>query len=133
MALRKWSKGDEMGNQGVLSRRTVRAMSIFVFLFMAITCGWGLEDDQGLNTVSGRIEDIDSLKSIITVRYPDPVSGNMEEIDILVPEETKIMNGTETISFLDMEQFDPVTVTYDGGGVAGFKAREILELNQATE
>ncbi len=132
MALRKWSKGDEMGNQGVLSRRTVWAMSIFVFLFMAITCGWALEDDQGLNTVSGRIEDIDSLKSIITVRYPDPVSGNMEEIDILVPEEAKIMNGAETISFLDIEQFDSVTVTYDGDGASGFKAREILELNQAT-
>jgi len=113
--------------------RRVRAMSVFVVIFWAITCGWASEDDPIQNTVTGRVEDIDSLKSMITVRYPDPISGVEQELDILVPDETKIMNGSETITFLDIEQFDSVTVTYEGDNVSGLKAKEILELNPADQ
>ncbi len=107
----------------------VLAVSIFVLFFMAVACGRASADDPVLKTVSGKVIDIDSVKSMITVRFDDPITGEASEIDIIVPEAAKIMNGAETESFLDMEQFDPVTVTYYDDGANGLKAKEILELN----
>ncbi|MDD5225908.1 MAG: hypothetical protein PHV97_01820 [Candidatus Omnitrophica bacterium] len=118
-----------MDKKGIRSKYLVRVTSVFIFFFLAVASGWALDDDPSQNTVTGRVEDIDSLKSMITVRYPDPDTGVEHEIDVFVPEETKIMNGSEEITFLDIEQFDPVTVTYSGDGVSGLKAKEILELN----
>ncbi len=114
-----------------LMARLALALSVFVLLSLAPACGWASGDDP--NTITGRVEDMDSLKSMITVSYADPVSGEKHELDILVPEETKIMNGSEGISFLDIEQFDPVTVTYVDDGAGNLKAKEILELNQANK
>jgi hypothetical protein len=105
-------------------------ISLFVLLCVTPANGWASDDDQTQNTVSGRIEDIDSLKSMITVRYADPVTGEMEEVDMKVPDETKIMNGSEAITFLDLEQFDSVEATYEGDGSGGFNAKKILQLNQ---
>lgn len=83
--------------------------------------------------MSGEIVDIDPLKSLITVSYPDPSTGEAEQIDVVVPEGTKIMNGSETINFLDIEQFDRVSVTYVGDSVKGFEAKEILDLNRGNQ
>jgi len=118
-----------MCNLGVLRGCRVRAVCLFVLFFMATGCAWASEDDLALQTVSGKVIDVDSVKSMITVRYVDPVSGVSNELDIAVPENAKIMNGTETESFLDIEQFDSVTVTYYDDGANGLKAKEILELN----
>ena len=113
--------------------RVVLAVSIFVLLFMAIACGKASADDPVLKTVSGKVAGVDSIKSMITVRYADPTSGEATEINITVPEEAHVMNGSETESFLDIEQFDPITVTYYDDGAGGFKAKEILELNPVNE
>lgn len=43
------------------------------------------------------------------------------------------MNGSERISFLDIERFDPVAVTYFDDGVSGLKAKKTLELNQGNQ
>ena len=120
-------------HQRILSVRLAWAMVFFIAFFVAVDFGRASDDDQGLNTVSGKVVEIDSLKSLITVSYPNPVSGGVEEIDIVVPEGTKIMNGSEPITFLDIEQFDPVSVTYSGDSVGGFKAREILDLNRGNQ
>ena len=122
-----------MGHKETLSVRRVCVMSTFILFSLTMICGWTWGDDQGPKTVSGRVVDMDPLTSIITVSYSDPVSGEGHEMDIMVPEETKIMNGPETITFLDIEQFDPVAVTYDGDSVNGFKAREILDLNRGNQ
>jgi len=122
-----------MDKKGIRSKYLVLAASVFILFFMAVASGWAMQDDPSLNTVTGRVEDIDSLKSLITVRYPDPDTGVEHEIDLFVSEETRIMNGSETITFLDIEQFDPVTVTYSGDDVSGLKAKEILELNRVDQ
>ena len=122
-----------MRHRGIPGMRIVLAVSVFVLFFMAVACGRASADDAVLKTVSGKVIEVDSVKSMITVRYVDPVSGVSNELDIVVPEEAKIKNGTETESFLDIEQFDSITVTYYDDGANGLKAKEILELNPVNE
>jgi len=98
---------------------------------MATTCAWAFDDGQNQKTVSGTVVDIDWTKSIITVRCSDSISGDADEINIIVPREAKIMNGASAISFSDIDQSDPVTVTYYDDGVSGLKAERISDLNQA--
>lgn len=100
---------------------------VFVFCFPVVS-GWAEGDEPG--TVTGKVEEIDSIKALITVSYAEPLSGELREMDLQVPDETKIMNGSEKITFLDIEQFDRVTVTYAGDGAGGFKALNILDLNR---
>jgi hypothetical protein len=111
--------------------RITRVIIIFVLFLMAVTYGWAFDDDQSQKTISGTVADIDWVKSIITVRYSDPFSGNMDEIDIIVPSEAKIMNGSEPKDLSDLEQSDPVTVTYYDAGVSGLKAKRVTDLNEA--
>jgi len=114
---------------GVLGRRVARAMIMFALFFMAITYAWALDDAQSQKTVSGTVEDIDWVKSIITVRYADLYSGNIDEINIVVPADAKIMNGTEPKCISDIEQSDSVTVIYYDDGVSGLKAKRITDFN----
>jgi hypothetical protein len=107
------------------------AIIIFVLLSMVVVCGWAADVDQKEKTISGRVADIDWVKSIITVHYSDPVSAEPDEINIAIPEEAEIMDGTSTISVSDINQSDQVTVTYYDDGVSGLKARKILDLNQS--
>ncbi|MCX5668927.1 MAG: hypothetical protein NTX89_02235 [Candidatus Omnitrophica bacterium] len=110
--------------------RIARAMSIFVLFFMTTVYVLAFNDDQSQKTISGSVVDIDWAKSIITVRYSDFLSGNTDEINIIVPEETEITNGTETKIFSDIEQSDSVTVTYYDDGVSGLKAKKVIDLNE---
>lgn len=119
-----------MNNKRVLSMRIARAMSIFVLFFMTTVYVLAFNDDQSQKTISGSVVDIDWAKSIITVRYSDFLSGNTDEINIIVPEETEITNGTETKIFSDIEQSDSVTVTYYDDGVSGLKAKKVIDLNE---
>jgi len=113
--------------------RITRVMSIFVLLFMAIVYAWADDNEQSQKTISGTVEDIDWVKSMITVRYTDPFSGNADELDIIVPSDAKIMNGTEIKYLSDLEQADPVTVTYYNDGVSGLKAKRITDLNSGNQ
>ena len=119
-----------MDNKRVLSMSLARVMSIFVLFFMVTVYAWAFDDGQSQKTISGTVVDIDWVKSIITVNYSDPITGNADEIDIIVPDEAKIMNGTETKLLSDIEQSDPVTVTYYDDGVSGLKAKRIADLNE---
>ena len=121
-------KGAEMLHGKGLRRRFVLGCCVLFVLCLLAVSGWA-EGDESV-TVTGKVEEIDSIKFLITVSYADILSGELREIDIRVLDNTKIMNGPEEITFLDIEQFDPVTVSYDGDGAGGFKAQEILDLNR---
>lgn len=118
-----------MGHQGVWGIHIIRVISIFVLLFVALGYGWAFDDDQAYKTISGTVSDVDWVKSIITVRFSHPFSGNIDEINIIVPGEAKIMNGAVTKSLSDIGQFDPITVTYYDDGLSGLKAVSITDLN----
>ena len=109
--------------------RIARVMSILVLLSITTVFAWAADDEQSQKTISGTIDDVDWVKSIITVRYFDPMSGNADEIDIIVPSDAKIMNGPEVKGLSDIEQSDPVTVTYYDDGVSGLKAKKVMDLN----
>jgi hypothetical protein len=106
-------------------------MSICVLFSFATVCGWAYEDDQEKKTISGIVVDMDWVKNMITVSYCDPLSGNSDELDIVVPNDTKITRGAEDISLGDIEQSDPVTVVYYDDGLSGLKAKRVTDLNLA--
>ncbi len=110
--------------------RITRAMSILVLLFITIVYAWADDNEQSQKTISGTVNDIDSVKSIITVRYSDLFSGNTDELNIIVSSNATIVNGAETKSFSDIEQGDLVTVTYYDDGVSGLKAKRVTDLNE---
>jgi hypothetical protein len=102
----------------------------FFMVFFTLTgSAWAFDADQGKKTVSGKVTEVDWVKSMITVSYIDD-AGAPDEIDIKVPSETRIMNGTEEESLSDIDQSDPVTVTYYDDGINGLKAISIYDLNQ---
>ena len=119
-----------MKNKIILSVRTIWVVSVVVLFSLTLVCGLGFSDEQQQKTVSGTVVDTDWVKSMITVQYSDPYSGNTDEIDIIVPSVAKIMNGTEEKTLSDMGQSDPVTVTYYDDGVSGLKAKRITDLNE---
>ena len=122
-----------MDNKRYLRMHIARIMSVFALFFMSTASGLAFDDNPGQKTISGIVTDIDWVKSIITVRYSDPFSGNADEVDIIVPSDTRIMNGTETEYLSDIEQSDAVTVTYYDDGVSGLKAKRIADLNQGNQ
>lgn len=101
-----------------------------MFSFAAV-CGWAYDDGGEKKTISGIVVDMDWVKNMITVRYSDPFSGNSDELNIVVSNDTKITRGTEDISLGDIEQSDPVTVVYYDDGPNGLKAKRITDLNLA--
>jgi len=106
-------------------------MVILVLLSMVTACGWAFDDEQNQKTIYGTIVNTDWVNSIITVRCSDSISGDADEINIVVPREAKITSGSSTISFSDINQSDQATVTYYDDGLSGLKAVRISDLNQA--
>lgn len=114
------------------SRKSIYGLiCLFVFLlfFTAIFYSWAFDEDGSQKTVSGIVVDLDWVKSVITVRYYDPISGNPDEINITVSSDTKITKGTNTIYISDILQSDPVTVVYYDDGLGGLKAKRISDCN----
>jgi len=109
----------------------ILSAAFFIFSGLLLNSAWALEDDHNRKTISGTVEDIDWLKSIITVRYYDADTSSSDELDIIIPGDVKIKCGASELSFPDIEQSDPVTVTYYNDGVSGLKAVRVSDLNDA--
>jgi hypothetical protein len=120
-----------MNGKSGLKMRICRLISLFIFLlfFTAIFRSWAFDEEGIQKTVSGIVVDLDWVKSAITVRYCDPVSGNPDEITVTVSNDTKITRGTTTISLSDIIQSDPVTIVYYDDGLSGLKAKKITDIN----
>lgn len=82
-------------------------------------------------TISGIVTDMDWVSSTITVRYFNLDSGNNDEINIKVTGGSKMVNGTSSISLSNIQQSDPVTVTYYDDGLSGLKIIRLSDLNSA--
>ena len=101
---------------------------LFILSCTMTTFGWASDDDR--KTISGTVTDTDWVKSIITVRYSQLYSSDMDEIDIIVPSDAKLTCGAGQISLSDIEESDPVTVTYYDDGLSGLKATRVTDLNE---
>jgi hypothetical protein len=104
-------------------------ISFLILFFTAIGSVWAFEANQNQKTVSGKIADVDRVGSMITVRYFN-AAGAADEINIMVPDEAQIVNGTKIKSLCDINPLDPVRVTYYDDGLSGLKAINIADLNQ---
>jgi len=107
----------------------VALVSVFIVFFMITGSGWAFDVNQNQKTLSGKIVDVDRVGSMITVRYFN-AAGVADEINIMVPDATKIVNGDKIKSLCDIDQLDPVMVTYYDDGLNGLKAISISDLNQ---
>jgi len=83
-------------------------------------------------TVSGTVVDIDWVSSSLTVRYFAPFSPNADELTFKVTSESLLQKGTESIGLSDIEQADPVSVTYYDDGTSGLKVKKLTDLNLAS-
>jgi len=88
------------------------------------------EEDK---SISGTVVDIDWVKSTLTVRYYDLYSGDNDEINIKITPDTNMSRGTDSISLSDIDQLDPINVTYYDDGVSGLKAKRLTDLNLANQ
>jgi len=101
---------------------------IFAMFLIAPVC-WAEEAED--KTITGTIVDLDWVSSTITVLYSDPYTGQNDEINLKVASDANMHRGTESISFSDLLQSDPVTVTYYSDGVGGLKVKRLSDQNLA--
>ena len=105
-----------------------------IFLILSLMfISLALAEDGEDKTISGTVSATDWVKSVVSVRYADPYTGNTDEILLRVTSDSELTRGTESISLSDVEQSDPVTVTYYKDGLSGLKIRSLSDLNDANE
>jgi len=106
----------------------------FIFLilvFMSISPA--LADDGEDKTISGAVSSVDWVASKLSVSFADPYSGNPDEIVLRATGDSELTRGTESISLSDIDQGDPVSVTYYKDDFSGLKIRRLKDLNEANE
>ena len=104
---------------------------IFIFILAIMIISPVFADDGADKTVQGTITAIDWVSSNVSVRYADPYSGNMDEIILRVTGDSELTRGTDSISLSDIEQGDPIEVTYYREDLSGLKIRRLSDMNDA--
>ena len=102
---------------------------LLIIICLITLPAWAADDEE--KTISGTVADLDWVSSTMTVRYLEPYSSNTDEINIKVTGNTVMYKGTDSISFSDILQSDPVTVVYYDAGFSGLKAKRITDSNLA--
>lgn len=88
-------------------------------------------DDSGDKTIQGMVNSIDWITSRLSLRYADPYTGNNDESIFKVTSDSELTRGTDSISLSDIEQGDPVEVTYYRDDASGLKIRRLSDMNDA--
>jgi len=102
---------------------------VLMLVFMAVSPV--LADDSDDKTITGTVTDLDWAKSALTVRYSDPYTGNADEITLMITSDSELTRAADSISLSDIEQSDPVEVTYYRDGVSGLKIKRLADMNDA--
>ena len=72
-------------------------------------CGY---NGQEVKTVKGQIIDLDDQKNILVVKWFDSINLANDQITVFVPKDAIIYKGTNRIGFIELNQFDNITVDY---------------------
>lgn len=87
--------------------KAIGFVAAILFGFMTPVCCYGEStQEQEIKEAKARVIQIDYVGSKITTN----VYGNI--MTFYVPSDVKIIRGTETISFVDIEEDDPLTIEY---------------------
>ncbi|MFA5096376.1 MAG: hypothetical protein WC478_03440 [Candidatus Omnitrophota bacterium] len=105
-------------------------ISIMVLLLAVLLVCPVLADDE-VKTINGSVTSIDWVTSRLTVRYPDPYSGNTDEVTFKITEDAELTRGSEAITLSDIEQGDPVEVVYYRDDAGGLKVKRLADMNDA--
>ncbi|MFH0854920.1 MAG: hypothetical protein V1869_00160 [Candidatus Omnitrophota bacterium] len=108
-------------------------ISIIFLIFCFIIAPAALADESGDKSISGTVSSVDWIKSVLSVRYTDPYTGDSDEIALKVTGDSELTRGTESILLFDVEQGDPVSITYYKDDLSGLKIRNLSDLNDANE
>ena len=109
-----------------------RASLIFLILSVMIF-SLAFADDSDDKTITGSVSSLDWVASKLSVGFVDPYSGNSDEIGLRVTGDSELTRGTDSISLSDINQGDPVSVTYYKEDFSGLKIRRLEDLNNANE
>lgn len=109
-----------------------RVALAFLILAFAAAVPASAEDSDD-KTISGTVASVDWVKSVVIVRCSIPYTGNTDELSLRVTSDSELSRGSESISLGDIEQSDPVTVTYYRDDLSGLKIRHLSDLNDANE
>ena len=90
-----------------------------------------LADVSEDKTISGTVTALDWVRSTLIVRYADPYTGNTDELTLRVIGDSELTRGSESISSSDIEQGDPIEVTYYQDDLSGLKVRRLADMNDA--
>jgi len=105
-----------------------------IFLILTVmVISLALADDSDDKTISGTISSTDWVKSAVSVRFAQPYTGDMDEVTLRATGDSEIVRGTDSVSLSDIEQGDPVSVTYYKDDLSGLKIRKLSDLNDANE
>jgi len=105
----------------------VKIASIFSILIFAAVCpAMALQADR---TITGKVVDIDSLGSRLSVRVVNYRGSRPDQFTFQVPKDAVLTCGTRDMSFLNINVSDMVTVTYYSDDLGGLKVRSLSDLN----
>lgn len=111
----------------------MKIISVIFLVFGLMIFSVALADDAEDKSISGTVSSIDEIKSVMSVRYADPYTGNMDEVILGVTGDSELTRETESIALSDIDQGDPVSVTYYKDDLSGLKIRHLSDLNDANE
>lgn len=86
-----------------------------------------LADESDDKVISGTVVSLDWAGYILTVRYVDPQTDNLDEISLRAAGDSGFTRGPQAISFSDIRQGDEVSVTYYGDDFSGLKIRSLTD------
>ena len=111
----------------------MRIIGIVIFVLAVMIVSPVLAGDSEDKTISGTVASLDWVKSVLSVRTADPYNVNVDQVSCRVTSDAELSRGTDSISLSDIEEGDPVSVTYYRDDLSGLKVRRLSDLNNASE
>jgi hypothetical protein len=100
---------------------------ILLSLFLAVACPLLVQGQD--ETMTGKVVAMDSMSRKLTIRSSDIKTGRPDQTVFRVPKEAELTRGTRSMSFLDINLSDMVTITYYSDGLDGLKIRSLSNHN----
>lgn len=110
-------------------RRLILAVLVLALgCFAAPFSDLGAQDDLETYEIQGVASEVDAVGSLLVVNAVNP-RGHFQSMRFIVPDETKIYQGTEEVRLNDIDIGDSLTVTYYKDAEGNLKTTQITDNN----